>query len=228
MIGIYKITNKINGKCYIGQSVDIERRFTEHRCPHGTVSSIKLAILKYGKDNFTYEVIEECSVSELDSREIFWIAHLKPEYNRNAGGIGNKSHYISDDLKKHLSQKNKEYWENLSDNKKSEICSRLTGHPKGHTVSAATREKLRQSNLGKRQSEETILKRKKTMMLKKSQGYVQNNSGHMKKILCIDDNIIFNSVKSAGEYYSVTPSIISGVLKGRYKSCKGKRFTYVV
>ena len=60
MIGIYKITNKINGLSYIGQSVHIERRFIEHCLPSKT-SKISCAIQKYGKDNFDFSVLEECS-----------------------------------------------------------------------------------------------------------------------------------------------------------------------
>ena len=72
MMGIYKITNLINKKCYIGQSVHIERRFREH-CNSNTNSYIHRAIQKYGKENFTFEVIEECSLNQLDEREKYWI-----------------------------------------------------------------------------------------------------------------------------------------------------------
>lgn len=63
MIGIYKITNKINGKFYIGQSNNINRRFQEH-ITKGQLSRIPLdiAIQKYGKENFLYETLEECSI----------------------------------------------------------------------------------------------------------------------------------------------------------------------
>ena len=54
IIGIYKITNIINNKSYIGQSANIERRFKEH-CYKGYRSGIMLdiAIKKYGKENFS-------------------------------------------------------------------------------------------------------------------------------------------------------------------------------
>lgn len=90
MIGIYKITNKFNGKTYIGQSNDIERRFKEHQ-QKGESSRIPLdiAIQKYGKDNFTYEIIEECSLEELNQREEYWIITLNTienGYNCSEGG----------------------------------------------------------------------------------------------------------------------------------------------
>lgn len=99
MIGIYKITNKINGKFYIGQSNDIERRFQEH-CIKWKTSRIPvdLAIHKYGKKNFSFEVIEECALEKLNEREIYWIQTLdavKKGYNCTEGGdakiIGNKN-----------------------------------------------------------------------------------------------------------------------------------------
>ena len=90
MIGIYKITNKLNGKVYVGQSNDIERRFKEHQ-QKGESSKIPLdiAIQKYGKDNFTYEIIEECSLEELNPKEQYWIITLNAVtdgYNCSVGG----------------------------------------------------------------------------------------------------------------------------------------------
>lgn len=228
MIGIYKITNKINGKFYIGQSIDIKRRFMEHKCPHGTMSSIKLAIKKYGKENFSFEVIEECEAELLDEREMYWIARLNPQYNRNEGGGGCKGFRLSPEIRKRISQKNKQYWNQLPDDKKEKIQERLCGPPKGHKVSEETRAKLRAANLGKKQSAETVDKRKATIAKKKLSGYVQTNSGHKKKVRCVETNQIFESVKAAGNAFSVPPSSISAVLKGHYQTCKGNRFEYVV
>lgn len=90
MIGIYKIQNKINGKIYIGQSNDIERRFQEHKTK-GSSSRIPLdvEIQKYGKDNFSYEVIEETSIERLNEAEEFWIQNfnsIENGYNCSKGG----------------------------------------------------------------------------------------------------------------------------------------------
>lgn len=68
MVGIYKIENKINGKVYIGQSVSIERRWKEH-CKPSSSSVISNAIKEYGKDNFTFEILEECLIEDLDAKE---------------------------------------------------------------------------------------------------------------------------------------------------------------
>ena len=75
MIGIYKITNTINNKCYIWQSVDIKRRWREHKSRDLYESDRPLykAMRKYGLENFVFEVIEECLFSELDIREQYWV-----------------------------------------------------------------------------------------------------------------------------------------------------------
>lgn len=71
-VGIYKITNLINNKHYIGQSVHIEKRWQEH-CRPSADSLIAKAIQTYGKDNFTFEILEECSIKELDKLEYKYI-----------------------------------------------------------------------------------------------------------------------------------------------------------
>lgn len=74
MIGIYKITNLTNGKSYVGQSVHIERRWMEHCLPSAN-SLIAKAIQKYGKEQFTFQVIEECMPEQLDEKEEYYISH---------------------------------------------------------------------------------------------------------------------------------------------------------
>ena len=59
---IYKITNQLNNKCYIGQTTDYKRRFQEHKNLGYGVEENKLlyyAIKKYGIENFSFEVIED-------------------------------------------------------------------------------------------------------------------------------------------------------------------------
>ena len=88
MIGIYKITKKENGKSYIGQSNDIERRFSEHKTKIDI--PVEIAIKKYGADAFDFEVIEECPLDKLDEREKYWIDFYNTYkgfgYNCNEGG----------------------------------------------------------------------------------------------------------------------------------------------
>lgn len=95
VVGIYKITNKINGKSYIGQSNNIIRRISEHKSEsyrqHEINKVLYKAIKKYGIQNFDFDIIEECYVDELDDRERYWIDYFdcyKNGYNCTLGGKG--------------------------------------------------------------------------------------------------------------------------------------------
>lgn len=101
MIGIYKIINNINNKVYIGQSINIEKRIKEHFWKANNSndrsfnSILHQAIRKYGSENFTYEVIAECSVEEIDELEHKYIAQyncISPNgYNILSGGQKNRA-----------------------------------------------------------------------------------------------------------------------------------------
>lgn len=98
MVGIYKVVNNITGGMYIGESTNIERRISEHKNkPFSSKRQDDLdkklyqAIRKYGIENFSFEVIEECSKEQLKDKEIYWIRHYNtydnPEhYNNTPGG----------------------------------------------------------------------------------------------------------------------------------------------
>jgi len=74
MIGIYKITNP-KGKVYLGQSIDLENRLDRYKYLGSRAKQHKLnnSIEKYGFENHIMEIIEICSLEELDEREIFYI-----------------------------------------------------------------------------------------------------------------------------------------------------------
>lgn len=92
---IYKITNKVNGMSYIGQTrFTVESRWRQHIKAKDNVQ-IHVALQKYGSDNFTVETLEECEVSDLDSREIFYISKFdtfKNGYNMTKGGSAYNPH----------------------------------------------------------------------------------------------------------------------------------------
>ena len=103
MIGIYKITNKVNGKIYIGQSVNIEQRWKAHRNTAYNMydknydKPLYRAIRKYGLENFCFEIIEECLVSELNEKERYYISFYNSffdGYNLTLGGDGS-AHFIN-------------------------------------------------------------------------------------------------------------------------------------
>lgn len=94
---IYKITNSINDKVYVGQTIrPIEKRFVQHindSRKYKEKSNIKLynAMNKYGTDKFEIELLEECDKEVLNEREIYWIDFLdsfKNGYNSTGGGKG--------------------------------------------------------------------------------------------------------------------------------------------
>lgn len=93
--GIYKITNQITDECYIGQAVDVYKRWCEHcKCGLGidTPPGNKLykAMQEYGLNNFTFELIEECNQSELNEKEKYFIDLYQANtfgYNGNKGVV---------------------------------------------------------------------------------------------------------------------------------------------
>lgn len=80
--GIYKITNKINNKAYIGCSSNIKRRWTVHRSVYKDSSSkeyqkeLYIDMREYGIDNFKIEILEECKEEDLFKRESYYIQTL--------------------------------------------------------------------------------------------------------------------------------------------------------
>jgi group I intron endonuclease len=99
--GIYKITNQKTGECYIGQSTNIRKRWYEHgRCgvgvdvPQG--NQLYKAMLEDGLENFSFELIEECSPQELNQKEQYFISFYSSDtlgYNLNKGTSNGKRNY---------------------------------------------------------------------------------------------------------------------------------------
>ena len=79
MAHIYKITNTINNKGYVGKTaLKPEKRWKAHLYCAKTNGpmAISRAIRKHGEKNFKFEVIEECSVEEMNLKETYWIGRL--------------------------------------------------------------------------------------------------------------------------------------------------------
>lgn len=107
--GIYVVTNEINGKQYVGLSKDCLRRWHDHYSK--SYKSMKKddlekvlykAMRKYGRDNFSFKIVEECPEEELSSREIYWINKLDTYnngYNETLGGetAGEKTAHFGED-----------------------------------------------------------------------------------------------------------------------------------
>lgn len=111
---IYRIVNKINGKSYIGQTINFKRRRKEYKRAEkkpGLYSSIYRSIFKYGFDNFSMYIIDYANDKEsLDSKEIFWISFYKSNvkqigYNIESGG--NTPGRVSEETRKKMSEAHK-------------------------------------------------------------------------------------------------------------------------
>lgn len=110
MIGVYKITNTINNKVYIGQSVEIETRWKAHiralnRGDH-TNEHLQAAWNKYTAACFNFEILCECDINDIDELEQKYIAQYKScddryGYNYQTGGHNN--HQLAESTKKKLS-----------------------------------------------------------------------------------------------------------------------------
>ena len=157
MVGyIYKTTNLINNKIYIGKHMS-EKVSKTYK---GSGKILKQAFKKYGKENFLCEVIATANTEdELNNLEAYWIEQYNsrdPEigYNIVAGGLGTSGYKHTEEAKQKMS--------------KAKTGRRLTEEWKRHVseanrgkfVSEETREKLRQANIGKKRTEDTRKKLK--------------------------------------------------------------------
>lgn len=106
--GIYMIKNMINGKFYIGSSVNTNKRLTGHRYElsknQHSNKLLQRSYNKYGEENFEYIIIQYCEEKDLIKNEQWWFDTLKPELNiaKVAGRTTGYKH--TKETKKHLSK----------------------------------------------------------------------------------------------------------------------------
>jgi group I intron endonuclease len=113
---IYKITNRVNGKVYIGKTnTTIAKRWRKHlnEAKWHDLRHLYAAINKYGKENFTIETIEICDGSEGGEREKYWIKHYNSTnqsvgYNLTEGG---ENGIRSEEYKRRISNTLKKYYQ---------------------------------------------------------------------------------------------------------------------
>ncbi len=181
---IYKIENKINGKIYIGQTIqNVERRWAQHKCKGKTRgrSAVNKAILKYGEESFEFSVIDEAnSMDELNNKEIFYITETKcmaPNgYNLKEGGLNASfSQETIDKIRKANTGKKRTKEQNEANRQRGlgvkqskETIDKRVDKMIGHKVSEETKEKIRQSLIGHEVSQKTRDKIRETLLARKS------------------------------------------------------------
>lgn len=205
--GIYKIINRINGKIYIGQSIDIYRRWKEESHFYKCNDYLRNAFNKYGLENFDFEILEECSIEELDEKEIYYISLYRSNehkfgYNLTSGG----SHCNFTDKAK----------AKMSKSHKGKNCGKT--HPlygKHHSIESKKKmsesQKGNKNHLGHKHSEQT-----KSIISK----------CNSKKVKCIETGCIYNSIKEASEKTNTNNACICLCCKGKLKKTNGFSWCY--
>jgi group I intron endonuclease len=209
---IYKITNKIDNKIYIGQTIgDLERRWKGHLNKGSNCRYLKYAINKYGVDNFDFKLVCITFDNQLDDMEIKYIEQynsLVPNgYNLRMGGNSGRHNA---ETKQKISETLKKRYDNG--------LIRLNNPRIGKPLSEITKKKLSEAHKGKKISQESINKR---IISRRKNKIIQ---------LDIDGNILnsFDSCKEAGEYIGTTTSNICMCCNGKTTTAKGYVWKYKI
>lgn len=221
---IYKLTSP-NGKIYIGQTINKKQR-KYHYNSNDFKSQNKLwnNVKKYNwKPSDTFEIIEEVVCGEnksiLNEREIFWIKYFnsfQDGLNCNAGGCGNIGYIQSKETRKKMSL--------------SKIGIK---HPdwRNKQKSEYTKGRKHTNDSKKKMSEVKIKRMNKNIKKKISIGLIGNkngkgNKGKSKKILCITNGVIYDSIKKASITLLLREADIIDVCKNKKKEIKNYKFIY--
>lgn len=242
---IYKITNVVNYKIYIGQTTKTyKKRWTEHlwSAENGSTQWIHSAIRKYGKENFTVEQIDHAhNRNELDEKEQYWIEYynsLAPNgYNLETGGVRNRC--LSEIVRKRMSktrtgENNHRFGKPLSDETKrkiSEAHKGMTSPMKGKHLSEETKRKLSEAHKGKKMPELALKKLSERSKGEKNYFYGKHfcgsNHPNAIKVLCVETGEVFDCIRYAAKKYNLHHSDISKCCKNKAKTCGKLHWRYV-
>ncbi len=216
--GIYKLTNP-KGKIYIGQSTDIEHRFEKgHKYNVGSGKKLTNSLKKYGWENHQKDIIEECPVKDLDSRETYWIDFYDSyKTGLNSTSSGGLSGYRDDEWKrKHRMglKGRKGYWEGKKRPNHSKFLKE-NGCGLEYERTQEHKDNLRKKLTGIKRSEETKKLISKNKIGKKT-----------KPILCIETNQIFSSIKECSEVMGISKGSICTFVKGKYPYPKIRGYSF--
>lgn len=173
---IYVIINKVNNKCYVGQtrlkyaSNRFARHKTDLRNNNGHNPYLQNAWNKYGKDNFTFKVLEKVKDSIIDVKEQEWIDKLCPNYNIREVCTSNfgikwrkesveklKKRIMSEEAKRKISKANK--GKKLSEEAKQKLSLINLGKispNKGRRFSKEIRKRMSEGRRGMKLSKEHV------------------------------------------------------------------------
>jgi len=228
MLGIYAIIHRPTERKYVGQSNNIEKRFSQHRkaLNRGIHYNAKLqrAWNQYGEAEFEFVVLEQCEADKLTEREQSYIDQ-KPWFNlalyADAGMRGRKH---TEETRAKMS----EAWTNREDKspnkgavRTDEVRAKISATLKGRPLSEATKAKMSAARKGKRNSPEAAAK------VSASKTGVPNVKVR-KSVRCLETGQVFDSLKSAAEYLNGNPTALTSHLKGRKPRFKGYTFEYCI
>ena len=255
--GIYGVKNKINGKWYIGQSNDIQRRNAEEKnhmkkgyfhsekeCNSIIVSSIK----KYGYEAFEFYVIEYCPNDKLDEREMFYIQQYNSKapngYNLTDGGNSIRGYKLTEKDRKKMSEIQKKLY------KEGKTCfggkpfvGKGKNNPRyGKHCSDETKKKIIENrrsfvgelnpNYGKHHSKYTKMLISQARLGKKYNEewcrHISEGSKSAKKVRCIETGVIYRSCVEAGKAYGLkSTDSIGKSASGKIKTSCGLHWEFV-
>lgn len=243
---IYIITNNINKKVYIGQTVgSLKKRFLKH-CNDKTNTAIHKAIVKYGRENF--EILELDTADnrkELDEKEMYYIKTMKSQsphgYNIAIGGGGISGHKFTKESRERLSkahlgyimpQETKDKISRSNQHKKTEehrrnISKGLKLAYKDKVFSDEELRKRSEAQKGKTKSKETrdkmsLARKGKKLTEEEFLKYRQRVDKKLKKVKNVTTGELFDNVNLAGEQFENKKSAIKGIRR----VCAGQRKTY--
>lgn len=214
MIGVYKIESP-KKRIYIGQSINIEQRFSTYKNINQSSGQIKLhrSFLKYGIDNHTFEIIEECEESKLNERERYW----QDYYNVLEGGLNCTLTKANDKSGKHSNETCRNISRALTGKKLSESHRRSISLCQiGKKLSKEHIEKISKANKGKPISDEhkKILSDLRKSELNCNVGKKGKDNKGSRKVTCSETGKTWDSITDCANDLNIRMKNLSRYLNG--------------